>query len=290
MKKLTVLSFGGGVQSTTIALMIHRGELPPVDAAVFADPGEESDATYAHIEWVKREVSFPIHVRTIGRLGDHLQTGRNGGRFAAIPAFQADVEGGENLGIGRRQCTKEYKTEVVERFIRRELLGLKPKQRIPKDVDVCQIIGLSFDEPTRVARVKRTFEESVKWARPWFPLFDSGITREGCVRWLEAYRVPHPVPRSACVFCPYRQNAEWLEMKQTDPKGWARAVEIDRALRIPGNVVNRKMERRMYIHRECIPLEQVDFVNPESGQVKRDKRFGQSTMSFDTECLGMCGS
>ena len=36
-KTLRVLSLGAGVQSSTVALMIHHKELPMVDCAIFAD-------------------------------------------------------------------------------------------------------------------------------------------------------------------------------------------------------------------------------------------------------------
>ena len=38
-RQMVVLSLGVGVQSTTMALMAATGELPPVDCAIFADPG-----------------------------------------------------------------------------------------------------------------------------------------------------------------------------------------------------------------------------------------------------------
>jgi hypothetical protein len=34
---LRILSLGAGVQSSTLALMIEQGELPAIDAAIFAD-------------------------------------------------------------------------------------------------------------------------------------------------------------------------------------------------------------------------------------------------------------
>lgn len=287
MRTYRILSLGAGVQSTTIALMVHKGELPPIDAAIFADPQEEGESTYAHLKWLMDETigSFQTYTATAGRLGDDLRWGKggNGGRFASIPAFQSETVGGENTGIGRRQCTKEYKTEVVERAIRRVILKLEPRQRIPKDVSVVQIIGLSADEPSRVLRVRTTFSNSVKWAVPEFPLFDLGMDRAACIQWLKDYGVPHEVPRSACVFCPYKSNSEWLRLKESDQRGWERAVDIDRALRTPGNVVNRKMERLMFLHRSCVPLEEADLRD-------RDRRIGQTIMSFDTECLGMCGN
>ena len=58
----------------------------------------------------------------------------------------------------RRQCTAEYKIEVVNRTIRRELLGLKPRQRIPKDVLIHQYFGISTDE----AGEGRACEEAVR--------------------------------------------------------------------------------------------------------------------------------
>jgi hypothetical protein len=36
---LRILSLGAGVQSSTLALMINKGEVPMVDAAIFADTG-----------------------------------------------------------------------------------------------------------------------------------------------------------------------------------------------------------------------------------------------------------
>lgn len=284
--KLTILSLGAGVQSTVLALMVKRGDLPPINAAIFADPQEESGATYRHLDWLEKECKgvFPILRRTVGKLGDHLLKGRNstGGRFAAIPAFQAEVEG-TLLGIGQRQCTKEYKTEVVERCIRREVLGLRPRQRMPKDIQIEQWIGLSYDEPSRVIRVRETFATKVKWATPRFPLFEMQMERRHCIEWLQRYGVPHETPRSACVFCPYKTNAEWRRLKEEDPDGWARAIEIDTGLRREGAVVNRKMNRTLYLHRSCVPLDQADLR-------EKDQRIGQSVMSFDTECLGMCGN
>jgi hypothetical protein len=284
--KLKILSLGAGVQSTVLALMVKRGELPPIHAAIFADPQEESGATYRHLDWLENECkgSFAIFRRTAGKLGDNLLNGKNstGVRVAAIPAFQADVLG-KLEGIGQRQCTKDYKTDVVHRCIRRDILGLQPRQRVPKSSEIEQWIGLSYDEPSRVIRVRETFANKVKWATPRFPLFEMQMDRRACIEWLKNYGVPHETPRSACVFCPYKQNSEWRRLKEEDPDGWARALEIDAGLRRPGAVVNRKMNRILYLHRSCVPLAEVDLR-------ERDIRIGQTTMSFDTECLGMCGN
>lgn len=287
MRTYRILSLGAGVQSTTIALMVHKGQLPPIDAAIFADPQEESEATYKHLRWLMNETkgSFQTYTATAGRLGDHLIKGENcrGSKFVSIPAFQSKTVGGENVGIGYRQCTKNYKVDVIDKTIRRVILKLEPRQRIPKDVAVVQIIGLSADELSRVLRVRTTFANSVKWAVPEFPLLNLGMTRIACVKWLQDYGMPHEVPKSACVFCPYKNNAEWTHLKESDQRGWERAVTIDEALRNPTNLIHRISDKLLFIHRSCVPLAQADLRD-------RDKRVGQSIMSFDTECLGMCGN
>ena len=47
--KLRILSLGAGVQSTTLALMIEKGEIPMVDCAIFSDVGAEPKLVYKHL-------------------------------------------------------------------------------------------------------------------------------------------------------------------------------------------------------------------------------------------------
>lgn len=51
MKK-RVLSLGGGVQSTTMALLAARGDFEPPDIAIFADAGWEPQAVYDAVGWL----------------------------------------------------------------------------------------------------------------------------------------------------------------------------------------------------------------------------------------------
>jgi hypothetical protein len=62
---LRILSLGAGVQSSTLALMIEHGEIPMVDAAIFADVKGEPKKVYEWLEYLKTKVtSYPIHVVT----------------------------------------------------------------------------------------------------------------------------------------------------------------------------------------------------------------------------------
>lgn len=75
----------------------------------------------------------------------------------------------------------------------------------------------------------------------------------------------------------YRIKANvWL--RENDPAGFARAVEIDDALRSEGAVMNRKVDLAMYIYQSCIPLREVKFTDAEKGQG-----------TFELDCEGGCG-
>ena len=108
------LSLGGGVQSSTMALMIAHGELDNVDAAIFADTQWEPRKVYDWLDWLEAEIqrcphAFPIYRVTKGSLRDAAIRSKNssGGRFASIP-WHITMPNGDR-GMGRRQCTREFK-------------------------------------------------------------------------------------------------------------------------------------------------------------------------------------
>lgn len=285
MRRLHFLNLGAGVQSTVLYLMAVKNFSLSLqfDVAGFADTQEEPKEVYEHLSRLATTGSHrvPILVRSVGKLGDDLIAGRNslGHRFVSIPAFTAPDKRLPKSREGRlrRQCTKEYKTEVMTKLIRRELLEVPFHHRVPKDVHVFQYFGISVDEARRSRSIIKRFTEKIKWSTPLFPLLEMNMTRADCLRWLEA-NWPYPVARSACVFCPYKTDAEWLVMKINDAVGWSRAVEIDNALRRAENVMSRRLDQKMYLHRSCEPLELV--------QLQPNRK---SIPSFATECEGVCG-
>ncbi len=158
---LTVLSLGGGVQSSVMALMASQS-LPPTgsggafdrvpDCAVFADTRWEPPSVYEHIEWLKDRLSFPLHVVDNGRsLREDVRslTNHSGSRsYVDIPVYLKGRDG-EGDGIGRRQCTDNYKIRPIRRRMR-ELLGLRPRQRVPAGTTVELWLGISTDEAIRM--------------------------------------------------------------------------------------------------------------------------------------------
>lgn len=267
------LSLGAGVQSSTLVMMMVTGELPWVDSILFADTGDESDLTLEHLDWlegqVKRHTNGQVEITRVGRgerLSDRVRNRASGAgeinndRFVAAP-FYTDGKDGKG-GQGKRQCTREFKLEPLDRAWR-GLLGYKPRQRIPAgSVEVW--IGISTDE---VVRAGAAFSA---WQINRYPLLEFRMSRMDCIGWLESRGFPVP-PKSACTFCPFRTNAEWRWLRDNDPKGWAEAVEIDRLVREGGGV-------REFVHRSRVPLDQVDL--------STDEERGQG---FLTHCDGGCG-
>ena len=285
------LNLGAGVQSTALYLMSIDGdepEVPKFDAAIFADTQEEPDEVYRHLEWLEKQGGPPIIRTTAGSLGKALESGADangnvrtdGGHYISIPAYFNEPQTGR-AGLTQRQCTADFKVKPIERMIR-ERVGAVPGRPVPKDIVVHQYMGLSFDEPKRVIRVKQRFLAKPSNWRVHFPLWEMQWSRSDCKSYLRD-RMPYEVPRSACVFCPFKRDDEWRHLKETDPAGWERAVHIDKVCR-----TGTGLDAHRYLHKSCQPLDQVDL-RPD------DEKSGQMNMfahlrGFQDECEGYCGN
>ena len=77
---------------------------------------------------------------------------------------------GEADGIGRRQCTDNYKIRPIRRKIR-EMLGLMKRQRVPAGTSVELWLGISTDEAIRMKTSRDT------WITNRYPLIEAGMSR-----------------------------------------------------------------------------------------------------------------
>ena len=273
-----VLSLGAGVQSSTLLLLSCRGELPKLDAAIFADTKWEPQAVYQHLEWLEFQATaagIPVYRVSAGDLRQDALTKwvqGVGGRFASIPLFVNSPSSGRE-GIIRRQCTKEYKVDPIERFIRRAVLGLAPRQRIPADVTVRQWMGISADEARRVRASTQRWQQFVyPFCGLPEPMLPKTYTRASCHAWLAEHYPERTIPRSACLGCPFHSDTEWQAMKDGPAEEWHDVVEFDRQIRRI-----HRLDSTCYLHRSLRPLAEVQFQD--------DTQFSL----FGQECLGMCG-
>ncbi len=273
---LRVISLGAGVQSSVMALMAAKGEVGPrPDCMIFADTGWEPQEVYVHLEWLTAEIKrltngqCEIHQVSAGNIRDDHLAGLNstGQRFAGIPFFSA---GG---GMGRRQCTSEYKIAPVTKLLR-QMLGLKYRQHAPKVPTVELWMGISTDE---VQRMKMAHS---KWLQHRWPLIEESMSRQDCLEWFGREYPDRTLAKSACIGCPFHSNEEWRRIRDTMPEAWEEAVNFDAAIRHNGSTLHG-MNSQQYMHRSCVPLNEVDL------STAADK--GQTEFGFLEECEGMCG-
>lgn len=192
---IRTLSLGAGVQSTTLLLLALEGALPTLDCGIFADTGGEPRRVYDHLDMLTAraaDVGVPVLRVSNGNLrDDSIDPGH---RYASIPYFVRNPDGTE--GMGRRQCTSEYKLAPIRRKVR-ELLGATAPdfRRVPKGRVAEQWIGFSTDEIGRVSD-----HDQVSYIAKRYPLLELGMSRKDCERWLRS-RGWTSVTKSACTFC-----------------------------------------------------------------------------------------
>jgi hypothetical protein len=265
---LRFISFGAGVQSTTLLMAADRGDLGPrPDCAIMADTGWERQKVYDHVAQLRQRVSIPIHTVSAGNLRQAiLDNASKGSRVASVPWFMVGERG--KPGKGMRTCTADYKIAPVIAKAR-ELLGIKKGARVPKGVVVEQWLGISTDEIERVAAP----------AKPWlvnrYPLIEAGFSRQKCIEWMQDRQIN--APKSSCAGCPFHTDAEWRDMRDNSPAEWADAVMIDRALR---DNSRSKIRALQFMHRSRLPLDQAPL----------DDDDRQGVFSFKNECKGYCGT
>lgn len=261
--KIRALSLGGGVQSCALAFMAARGDLEPLDVAIFSDTGHEPRLVYEYLDWMAPQLPFPIiRVRRDGlNLAEHtIAIARGVAPRGAMPPLYTS----HPKGMLPKQCSKEFKTRPVERYIR-DQLGLAPRQRGPKEVVVELWIGISRDELERLGRCEK------KYIHHRHPLIEQGMTRTDCLRWMEDRQLRRPV-KSSCIYCPFRDQPAWRRMKLEQPEDFEEACQIDDAFRPgwPG------MTGEAFIHRQMVPL--------------RDADLNENQLDFEFECEGHCNT
>ena len=278
---LIVISLGGGVQSSVMALMASGGAFDHIpNCAIFADTRWEPPSIYTHLEWLADQLGFPLYVVDNGRsLREDVKalTNHSGSRnYVDIPVYLKG-RNGQGLpgrqtgdGIGRRQCTDSYKIRPVRRRIR-ELLGLRKRQRVPAGTAVELWLGISTDEAIRM----KTSRD--RWITNRYPLIEAGMSRRDCLSWWAA-RYDRPLERSACVACPFQSRSRWVETKRRWPELFAEAVEIDANMRS-----RLAFAKEPYLHPLRMPLAEA---------VRQDETelgTGGQGDGFGNECEGHCG-
>jgi hypothetical protein len=294
---------------------------PMPTAAIFADTQAEPASVYKWLDWLETQLPFPVYRVTKGSLSvDALKTrvSAKGITYGVIqiPFFTLN-DLGETGKIGGRKCTSAYKIipivaqarQIVGRKAMSEwrrkhksslsqlrdykqaLAGykraIKQKMKWPRpifpmsawrecqaDPLVVQWIGISTDE------FGRAKESRDPWIMNRWPLLEQRVNRRECRLWLSVHDCPEPT-KSACRFCPFRDNAGWQNMKLNEPQDFALAVQFERDIQAARKGASPDASSQLFLHQSCKPLDTIDF--------RSDVERGQGLLNWNDECEGMCG-
>lgn len=183
------LSYGGGVNSTALAILLVRGDLPQYEPwrIVFSDTGEEKPETYAYIEnhfapWLER------HGKTLETVGP---------TESVLARWERLKVTGSRL---LRGCTVEGKINPIKRHIEAAGGGI-------------QLIGIDAGEAHRMPDRVR-------------PLVDLNVDRDGCEEIIALAGLPSP-GKSGCWCCPFLRVGDIIDLAKNDPCRFERIARLE---------------------------------------------------------------
>jgi hypothetical protein len=265
-----------------MALMAAVGELTPMpQAAVFADTQAEPAAVYSWVDWLEKQLPFPVYRVTAGSLADaemQLRVSKRTGKTykkTAIPAFARNPDGSKGI-LGRR-CTRDFKIQPIRLKVR-QLCGIKRGQ---KTLSVTQWIGISYDEMSRASASRDP------WSQTRFPLLEKEITRDGCLEWMASHGFPEP-PRSACLFCPFHSDFEWQRIKDGDQAEWSYVKDFESRLQERASHC-QSLRSVPFLHPSLQPIGQVAFAPKPAKPGDKQLTLHEMWNDIKNDCSGMCG-
>ena len=238
--ELTVLSFGGGQDSSTLLYLYafdHPGfrarYAPKRFLVVMADTGDEHPETYVHVRATaafcqERGIAFQ-HITL--DLGYHPRLWAQG--------LRAFYRAKQTVGAKafRKWCTDNLKLVPIYRFLedwigREYRVATGNKQGLYNFVRrhgrIRMLLGMAAGEERRVA----SGEGDTPWMRDCiervYPLIDLRMDRARCQEYIRSVGMPVPVP-SNCMLCPYRSEIELLWLSRSHPDAYTEWVDLEAA-------------------------------------------------------------
>ena len=191
----TYLSFGGGVNSVAMMLMM-------------LDQKQEFEAIF-----VDHETDYPETYEYFNMFQDWLV--KNG--HQKITILKPDYKNHSSLydycyekkrtpsGLFR-WCTGKFKVVPVQKYVEKPCFML---------------IGIDWGESKR-AKISTTKGIENRW-----PLIENEIDRQGCKDIIKAHGLPVPM-KSGCYICPFQKNQQWVELRKKYPELFCKATQLEK--------------------------------------------------------------
>ncbi len=244
---MKIFSSGGGVQSTAALVLAAQGKIDyPV--FVFANTGDDSEHpdTLDYVNNVsipfakKNEIGFIVRQkRRMGKYEHQTILGEVHRRKRSVP-IPARMSNGKP---GNRTCTIDFKIRVIDKFIAEEL---------QHNGSVTVGLGISTNE---IQRAKNRNPEKIRGFIKTieYPLIELGLNRSQCLRIIADAGLP-VAPRSACYFCPFHTQAEWIRLRHDRPDLFDKAVEIEQFINEKRKAVLKR--DKVWLHQFLRPLDE----------------------------------
>ncbi len=219
-----VLSYGGGVNTVALMILLVRENLP-LDEVVFADTGGEVPETYGYLKisrtyLAKHNIPFKtVATRKRGTLDLYASSWSR----RVIPSALW------------RWSTRDFKVIPIHRYYR------------SLSTHINQYMGIAYDEAERMK------DSRVPFVTNLYPLVDRRITRSDCMTIIEAAGLPMPV-KSGCFFCPFNSLDRWRWLHAEHPDLFLRAVELEENSK---HFPDQRLTDQVFRNRENVTLREL---------------------------------
>lgn len=208
MKGPLVLNWGGGVNSTAVAVgYANRGIRP--DLVIWSDTGGEKPETYEYVR------IFAAYIRGLG-WPELVTVRKDGPTLEEYCTTRGELPA---IAYGFKSCSDHYKRRPVHNYVKTWAPAV---EAWAAGVPVRKVLGYDADEQRRVK------PESDKRYANEYPLIEWDWARPECIAAIAHAGLPVP-PKSACFFCPSSKRYEVLALAETHPDLIARAIAMEAA-------------------------------------------------------------
>lgn len=240
---ITMVAYGGGVNSTALLCgWIERG-LRPVNLVMFSDTGGERPETYSYVAEVSAWLTsrgYPaiVTVRKVDKSGAVETLEQNCIEHEMLPS----------LAYGFKKCSHKFKLQPQEKYANHYAPARAAWESGSR---VVKLIGYDADEPHRALGHD---SDAKYWYR--YPLIEWSWGRADCVQAIQRAGLNIP-SKSACFFCPSNTVQEIRTLEREHPDLLTRALELE-ALGLQNTRTVQGLGRRFawrdLIHGKPMPL------------------------------------
>jgi 3'-phosphoadenosine 5'-phosphosulfate sulfotransferase (PAPS reductase)/FAD synthetase len=195
--KMNYLSFGGGVDSTALMLLLLDKNIK--FETVFVDHETDYPETYEYVEYLKEKGFKITSIKpsvswkgTFSSVYDYFYFHKS------IPL------------IPFRICTDKFKVRTFNKYVKTP----------------CVIyLGYDYDEVKRVEKQKnRKLKKGIKHE---YPLIENKLTRNGCIDYIKSHNLKIP-RKSGCFICPFQRKKDWRDLEVKHPDLFQKALDLEK--------------------------------------------------------------